>query len=262
MVSRKYILTKKTFKVKHFILLFILFSLPLSSFSQIGSHRSELSLGLNTGYVLSNVGFIPKVSQSFHGGITIGVSAKYVCEKYFNTICSILGEVNYSSIGWKEDILNNVDMPVINSKTGLPEKYQRTINYIQVPLFAHLAWGKEQKGFQFFLQAGPQFGIYLNESTQSNFSFKDIDVDSRSNTIIAQDTMSVERKFDYGIAAGAGVEYSFPKIGHLMLEARYYYGLSNIYHDSKKDFFGRSNFGNIIIKLTYLIDIFNRKTKI
>ena len=67
--------------------------------------------------------------------------------------------------------------------------------------------------------------------------------------------MKIENTFDYGITAGAGIEYSHPKIGHFLLEARYYYGLGNLYGDTKRDYFGRSNFGNIIIKATYLFDL-------
>ena len=36
--------------------------------------------------------------------------------------------------------------------------------------------------------------------------------------------MPVEKKFDYGIAAGLGAEWSIRRIGHIILEARYYYG--------------------------------------
>ena len=77
----------------------------------------------------------------------------------------------------------------------------------------------------------------------------------RSNPTIEQYSMSVEKKFDYGIAAGMGVEYSIPALGHFLLEGRYYYGLGNIYGNSKRDFFGKSNFGGIYIKATYLFDI-------
>ena len=77
----------------------------------------------------------------------------------------------------------------------------------------------------------------------------------RSNTIIAQESMDVENKFDYGIAAGAGIEYSSRHIGHLLLEARYYYGLGNIYGSSKRDYFSKSNFSNIDIKATWLVDL-------
>ena len=79
------------------------------------------------------------------------------------------------------------------------------------------------------------------------------------NTIVKQESMPVEKKFDYGIAAGLGAEWSMRRIGHIILEARYYYGLGNIYGNSKKDFFGKSNNSNIIIKLTYLYDIVKNK---
>ena len=71
----------------------------------------------------------------------------------------------------------------------------------------------------------------------------------------AQDSLPIQRKFDYGIAAGLGLEYSHPKFGHIMLEGRYYYGLGDIFDNSKRDYFGRSNLGNIVVKLTYLFDI-------
>ena len=242
--------------MKRIALLFTLFTAFVNiAYSQVGEHRNTFSVGVNGGYVMSNVGFSPKVPQALHGGITFGLSGRYICEKYFSTICSIYGEVNYTCAGWKEDILTAQDQPVINSATGEAEKYSRTINYLQVPIFAHLAWGKETKGAQFFVQAGPQIGLYLNEKTKSNFDFDKVNLNDRGNTIVAQDTMKVERKFDYGIAAGIGMEYSAAKAGHFLLEARYYYGLGNIYGDSKRDYFGKSNLGNIVVKLTYLFDI-------
>ena len=229
--------------------------------AQIGDHRNDFAIGVNGGYVLSNVAFLPKVTQTFHGGPTGGLSVRYVCEKYFNTICSIYGEVNYAQIGWKENIIDRNEQPVINPTTGVAEHFQRNMTYLQVPVFAHLAWGREQKGMQFFFQAGPQFGYFLNESTKTNFTVEERNVEERVNNNVAQDTMAVEHKFDYGIAAGVGMEYSHPKIGRMMLEARYYYGLGNIYGDSKRDYFGRSNFGNIVVKFTYLFDLIRTKRK-
>lgn len=234
----------------------ILFSLVANTLqAQIGDHRSIFSIGVNGGYAMSNIGFTPSVSQGMHGGMTGGLSMRYVCEKYFSTICSIYAEVNYAQLGWKENIKDANNQPVINASTKEAENYRRTLNYIQVPIFAHLAWGKEQKGFQFFIQAGPQFGYLLSESTDSNFAFDQRNMDDRANKVYAQDSMSVENKFDYGIAAGAGIEFSAPKIGHFLLEGRYYYGLGNIYGDSKRNYFSKSNNGSIMVKLTYLRDI-------
>ena len=241
--------------MRNFIISAILSIVPVAMTAQIGEHRNDLAIGFNGGLNMSSVSFTPKVSQAKLNGITGGLSVRYVCEKYFSTVCSLYGEIKYSQMGWKEDIVDVNDMPVINTATGLPEEYSRTVNYIQVPLMAHLAWGREQKGFAFFVNLGPQFGIYMSESTKTNFDFSDRNAADRVNPVCAQDTMAVENKFDYGIAAGAGIEFSHPKVGHFLLEGRYYYGLGNIYGDSKRDYFGSSNFGTITVKLAYLFDI-------
>lgn len=242
-----------------YIVFVLLFSCATVASAQIGQHRNDFSIGVNGGYTLSNVGFTPKVTQSLLGGTTAGLSWRYVCEKYFSTICSIYGEVNYTQMGWKERILTTDNQPVINAVSGLPEQYSRTLNYLQVPVFAHLAWGKEHSGMQFFFQLGPQFGYLLSEKTTTNFNFKDRNTADRSNVVCAQDTMAVENKFDYGIAAGAGIELSVRRVGHFLLEGRYYYGLGNIYGDSKRDYFSKSNNSSIVVKLTYLFDMVRTK---
>lgn len=234
---------------------FVLMMLPYVAQAQIGQHRNTLSVGVNGGYNLTTIRFTPKVVQSMKGGINGGLTVRYTVEKYFSTIASVQAEINYSQLGWKEKIQDSNDQPVINAVTGLAEQYERTINYVQIPFMAHLAWGRENRGVNFFVNAGPQFGIYINESTKSNFEWANRNTTDRANTIVAQDMMSVENKFDYGITAGAGIEWAIPKVGRFTLEGRYYYGLGNIYGDSKRDYFASSNFGTIIIKLGYLFDI-------
>lgn len=240
---------------------FILCPLAIShAVAQVGEHRSEFAVGFNGGYVLSNVGFVPKVPQVQHGGITGGLSMRYTSEKYFNSICAVVGEVNFARIGWKEEILTPEDQPVINAVTGVAEAYQRDMTYLQVPVFARLGWGRERRGFQFFFQAGPQIGVLMSESSQMNFPWDQrtpvfADGTGRTSSVVAQDTMAIKNKIDYGISAGAGIEFSHPKAGHFLLEGRYFYGLGDIFGNSKRDYFGRSNFANIVIKLTYLFDL-------
>ena len=246
--------------IKHIIAVLALSVSSLTTVqAHIGEHRSDFAIGANGGYLLSKVGFTPTVQQKQHGGITGGVSLRYVCEKYFKTICSVYAEVNYAKVGWTEDILDIENNAVLISGTGEALKYQRDITYIQIPVFAHLAWGREERGFNFFVNLGPQIGIYLNESTTTNFDKTTPTENDRVSNITAQYDMPVEKKLDYGIAAGAGMEYSIPKVGHFLLEGRYYYGLGNIYGSSKKDYFGKSNFGQIVVKASYLFDITRTK---
>ena len=63
---------------KTLCILTMIFVAVVGAKAQVGKYRNDLSVGVNGGYVLSNVGFTPKVNQVFHGGITGGLSLQYV----------------------------------------------------------------------------------------------------------------------------------------------------------------------------------------
>ena len=244
--------------MKYLLPLGLLALLPFTAEAQVGDYRSDLAIGGSAGYVMSNVGFVPDVPQGQLGGFTAGLTVRYTCEKYFSSVCSIVGEVNVTQTGWKEDILDANNDPVyyaddVNKES--PLFYERKMTYLQIPFMARLGWGRERKGLQAFFQAGPQIGVYLSESTKTNVMLGHGTANQRASQVVAQDTLAVQNKFDYGIAAGGGVELSIPKLGHFILEGRYYYGLGNIFKNSKSDYFGKSNYGQIVIKATYLFDI-------
>ncbi len=239
-----------------FILLFALTSIAMTA--QVGDYRNVFSIGVNGGYALNSITFQPKVVQKMHGGMTGGITFRYTSEKYFSTLCAIQMEANIAQLGWKEDILTRDGEHVINPQTGIAEEYTRNQTYIQIPIFAHLSWGKERKGINAFVNLGPQIGFNLSENTKCNYDSPYTTGESdnvRVNTVVEQETMPIENKFDYGIAAGAGIELHLNHIGRLNIEGRYYYGLGNIYGDSKRDYFGTSNHNTIFIKLTYLYDL-------
>ena len=247
--------------------LFGLFILsPLTADAQIGEYRNELAVGVNGGVALSSVSFTPEVPQGQQLGKTLGLTVRYTGEKYFKSICAIVAELNYTQMGWKETIQNIDDEPVVNSLTGVAEEYSRTINYIQVPIFARLGWGRERRGLQAYFQVGPQLGYYLSESTEANFDLDHPNISDRVSVVSRPDYsnmyhMPVENKLDYGIAAALGLEFSHRRLGHIMVEGRYYYGLGNIYGNTKRDFFGKSNFQAIMIKTTYLFDFMRTKNQ-
>ncbi len=234
---------------------------PLCLRAQVGEYRNIFAMGVNGGYMFTSVGFSPKVTQKKLNCVTGGLSFRYTSEKYFTALCSLTAEINWSQMGWNEDILTINSQPVVNPATGQTEQYSRRMTYIQAPIMAHLAWGAEEKGFSFFFQAGPQFGYFLSETATANFETAAPNLADRANSTVAQYDMPVENKFDYGICAGLGVEYSHPAAGHFRLEARYYFGLANIYGSSKSDYFGKSNHAAIEVKLAYMVDVNPRKNR-
>jgi len=248
--------------VKGILLFYLSAFLPLATAAQVGEYRTDFAVGANAGYVSSNVGFVPEVPQNRLGGFTAGLSLRYTCEKYFQSICSIVAEVNITQTGWKENILdvnNNPVYYVADTNHSNPIYYERKMTYLQIPFLARMGWGRERRGLQGYIVLGPQMGIFLGENVKTNF-VKGVETQTeRSSKIVAQDSMAIQRKFDYGVVVGAGVELSMPKVGHFMLEARYYYGLGDFFNNSKSDYFGRSNFGQIVIKAAYLFDIIRTK---
>ena len=248
-----------------FLTLLLPFLCVALALAQVGQHRNDFSIGFNGGLMLSNVGFMPEVPQNLHQGLTGGFSLRYTSEKYFNSVCAIVAEVNYSQVGWRERIWDSSDQPVINQLTGQAEEYARIVNYLQVPFFARLGWGRERRGFQAFFQIGPQLGFYLSEKTDANFDLDHPNTNDRVSHFSGPDIgkthysnmyhMPIENKLDYGIAAGLGLEFSSRHLGHFMVEGRYYFGLGNMYGNTKRDYFAKSNLYNIVIKATYLFDI-------
>jgi hypothetical protein len=218
--------------------------LSTSLFAQVGELRSNLAVGFNGGYNLSKVDFSPTIKQNLHPGLTGGFTLRYTSEKYFALICAAQLEVNFAQRGWNELI-----------DDGSNNTYSRTTNYIEVPFFAHLGWGKEERGLQFFINAGPQLGLYLSDNEHYGFTKEyPWDVTHRPNGITEQYGKQVENTFEYGIAGGAGLELK-TRIGNFIIEGRYFFGLSDMFGNSKADPFGRSANTTITGKISYLIDI-------
>ena len=246
--------------VKIILPFYLLTFFPFTMKAQVGDYRTDLAIGVNGGYAMTRLSFTPDVPQNLLGGVTGGLTIRYTCEKYFSSICAITAEVNYMQAGWKERILDVLDEPVYyKGDDSDPLRYQRRITYVQVPLLARLGWGRERKGLQAFIQLGPQLGFYLDESTETNIEQGRPTQNTRVSSVVAQETMPVENKLDYGIVGGAGIEFSHPKVGHFLLEGRYYFGLANIYGNSKSDYFAKSNQSNIVVKLSYLFDVIKTK---
>lgn len=222
-------------------ILTVLLASCIGAYSQIEEPRNELEIGVAGGLNLNSMEFQPTIRQKLLRGINGGLAIRYTSEKYFSMICAAQVEVNYSQRGWLEDFDN-----------GTANSYSRMINYIEVPLLAHLSWGKEKRGFQFFLNLGPQMGFYLDDVESYNGDWQTTDRPISVQPVYGK---KLDNSFDYGIAGGLGVELK-TKIGSFFVEGRYYYGLSDIFRNSKTDDFGRSANKTITARLGYMIRIF------
>lgn len=224
---------------KYFLILLLL-GISIPAAAQLGEQKNNLSFGFNGGVNNNQVSFLPNIKQKGYMAYTGGVTARYISEKYFAMICGVQLELNYSQRGWEEKIEDNANT------------YSRTMNYLEVPFLAHLAFGKE-KGTQFFVNAGPQIAFLLNEKEHYSSGW---DASNRPNGINYQYGKMADNRFDYGLVGGAGFEIK-TGIGNFLLEGRYYLGLSDFYTNNKANInnFEKSSNSTLSARLTYLFDI-------
>lgn len=227
--------------MRRLILLFsLLFSLSAAAQRE---YSPKLYLGGKAGATMSKMTFSPGVHQKMIQGMTFGATAIYTEESIFG----LLAEINVTQRGWEEDFVRDL----------APEfRYSRQLTYIQIPFMTHIYFGSDK--FKGFINLGPEVGFMIGDKIKANFDYEnlskvpDFPTTLRTNEQLG---MSVERKFDYGIAAGAGMEVIIKRRHAIMLEGRFYYGLGNIFKDSKRDYFSASRGMSIEVTLGYLFRV-------
>lgn len=198
-------------------------------------YNSNVSFGVRGGVDMSQVFFNPSVRQKFAPGVTGGVMFRYIEENHFG----LIAELNFVQRGWAENF------------EEAPYNYRRTLNYIELPLLAHVYFGRRGK---FFFNAGPEVALFLGESAKSNFNpsematLPDFPYTNRMNE---QMLMSVTQKIDYGISAGLGAEFNINKRNSLSFETRFYFGLGNIFPSRRSDTYSASNQMTLSASLGY-----------
>jgi hypothetical protein len=191
----------------------------------------EYSFGVSAGTTFSSVTFNPKVPEGQLFGTTFGLTGRMTMGENVG----LQLEVNFAQQGWKEDY----------SETETPDYfYNRKISYVQIPFHVHVQFGdKNVKGF---LNAGPQLGFMLSESTSDNLN------GATPGRVNMQHTMPVENGFEWGLSGGPGIEIR-TGIGYFLIEGRYFYSFGDIYGTKRSDNFAKASSQVMSAKLTYLM---------
>jgi len=199
-------------------------------------YEGTIAVGGKAGASLSRVNFNPSVEQTMLPGMTAGVMFRYVEEKNFG----LIAELNLTQRGWKENFEES------------DYRYSHRFSYLELPIMTHIFFGNQRvKGF---FNLGPELNVMLGNGINSNFSYEEADgldyfIDDTRH--IEQMTMKVNNRFDYGICGGAGMEINLNSKHSLMLEGRFYYGLTDVFPNHKTDIFSSSNSMSITVTLGY-----------
>lgn len=224
------------------VLLLAALAAALPCQAQVGLHRNTFAFGASAGADHSQISVSPKIKQNMYLGKTFGLTARYTSEKYFFLICAAQIEANIVERGWREDI-----------DDGTGNEYDRRLTYVEVPFFAHLGIGREARGMQGFINLGPQIGFLIRDK-ETYGGTEPWDPSKRPNNVNVQYGKAIDHKVEYGITGGLGIELK-TGIGNFIIEGRYYFGLSDIFANTKTDYFGRSANMSIYAKVAYMFEI-------
>ena len=226
--------------MKKTLLLLLLIMASVTGIDAQTHYKSHVHIGGHAGVTFSEMDFVPKTKQSLTSGMTMGLSFRYAEERHVG----LYAELNLSQRGWAEDF------------EGAPLSYTRTLTYIELPIMTHIFFGSQK--FKGFVNLGPQIGYNVGESISSDFDYEHPETVPEFPSgyrVNEQMYTPVKNKFDYGICAGLGGEYIMKHRHSFLLEARFYYGLGNIFPDSKKDVFSASRSLCFYVTLGYMFSL-------
>lgn len=213
-----------------------LFVLVVISATAQTHYEGSISVGGKAGATLSRVNFNPSVQQVMQPGMTAGVMFRYIEEKNFG----LIAELNMTQRGWKE----NFEESNYN--------YSHRFTYIELPIMTHIFFGNQRvKGF---FNLGPELNVMIGNGISSDFDYQnaaDLDYFIQDTRHIEQMTLDINNRFDYGICAGAGMEINLNPKHSLLIEGRFYYGLTDVFPNHKTDIFSSSNSMTINLTLGY-----------
>jgi hypothetical protein len=227
-------------KIRHYIILLSLGTVFCATKAQIViTTPYEFAYGVSGGTTFSSVTFMPRVLEGKRIGATFGLVGRMAMGKNVG----LQLELNYAQQGWKEKYEDEDGKPIKGYK------YNRLINYGQLPFYTRVQFG--EKKIKWFFLAGPQIGYMIGESTNENLNGSTPGKENR------QHNMPVQKKFEWGISGGLGVEIR-TGIGCFTLEGRYLYSLGDIYNSRREDPFSKSSGQILTTKIAYLIPVRRR----
>jgi hypothetical protein len=230
--------------------LFIFSTFAMSA--QQNNFLHEVAIGVNGGANLYKVSFkynnramdqeLGNVGMSM--GVKSGISVRYISMKHFG----VQLEANFMQGGWNEKFKSNKNVYNVNFSDV---KISRRLNYIEIPLLAHIYFGRK---LRFFVNLGPKLGFLTTYGKlESNLSSNQFGVFKLNDPRI-HDENNEHSKLDYGLSGGGGLDLQIGRL-HTVIEARYTYGFGDVYSNSKSDIYQRSNNQDIAITIAFLLPV-------
>jgi opacity protein-like surface antigen len=196
--------------------------LSLVAFTSFGmAAQAQVTIIPKAGVTFSNIAF--KENQEGQGsttGLVLGAGFNFALDQ--DAFFSIQPEILYTQKGFRTKTFNNADS----------RERQYTLNYLEVPVLAKIAFGSETiKGY---VNAGPSLGFGLGgkrlKTDLNNGVAKTEEISvqfgKEPESYTGKDEF-IDNRMDFGLQFGGGVGIKLGP-GSLLLDMRYGLGMSNL----------------------------------
>lgn len=218
-------------KVACLVLLFLSLNFTVKAQERI---PREIHLGVVGGSNISAYTFHPIIPQRYTGSYTFGVAARYIEEQYFGLQAELLLTERGFADQWEP-----------NEEDWL---FERKLLYVELPVMAHVYFNLGKRN-QVAIDLGPKLAWFVSDRTNSNLPENYGQSGTSMGNQYMHHELPIEKKFDYGLQFGLGYEFKISKILSAQLTGRYYFGLGNLWADSKADYFEQSSNNSFQISL-------------
>lgn len=174
---------------------------------------------------LSSYTLSPSVTQNKSVGPMFGVGMRYIEEKYFGLQCELL----FAQRGIKD---RYDAYPQFN--------FERKFSYIELPMMAHVYFNIGKRN-EVALDLGAKVAYNIGESMTANLGDRFDTIAIRAAHGYGHHDLAVKQKLDYGIQAGFGYEFKVNTQMSVQVQGRYYFGLGDIFPNTKGDTFETSS---------------------
>lgn len=181
--------------------------------------QPEYWLGFQGGVSAGTVMFVPKEANMtpITNACVLGGNGGLVFRYIGHKYCAFQMELNYEHRGWAQG----------NASIG---RTVHSLHYIELPILMHLNFGSTTCRWYFDL--GPQIGYCIYDESNS-----------------------IDKPFDWGLAAGTGVEIQSRRAGMYLIGARFDFSLGGVYGTSVTDSHSMANPMDLSINVGWLMPV-------
>lgn len=188
------------------------------SYAQPRLERPEYWLGVHGGVSAGTVLFKPAESgmSPITQACVLGGNGGLVFRYMGHKYCAFQMELNYEHRGWAQ-----------NTTAG---RAVHSLHYVELPILMHLNVGSDV--CRWYFDFGPQIGYCVYDESQS-----------------------IDKPFDWGLAAGTGVEFQSRMAGMYWIGVRFDFSLGGVYGTSVTDSHSMANPMDLSINLGWIMPV-------